>query len=203
MRVYDLLAPVYGVWAALTESKAHARALEISEGCGGRDYLEVAVGTGSELARMAAGRNRRFCIGVDLSFGMLKRAKRKISRPHLASCSLCQADARFLPFRSGSFDCLLNCYMIDLLPERDIQVVLCEFRSVLSPGGLLVLTIMARQSAILERPWMALYRLSPELVGGCRPVAAAAWLEKAGWRIESRELIRQNGFRSEVLAARP
>lgn len=203
MRVYDLLAPVYGAWSAVTESKAHDKALEILEGCGYRDFLEVAVGTGSELARMSAGRNSRTCIGIDLSFGMLKRAKRTIRRPRAGYCSLCQADARLLPFRSGSFDCLLNCYMLDLLPEREIPVVLCEFRRVLSPGGLLVLTSMARQSAILERPWMALYRLSPALVGGCRPVAAAAWLENTGWRIESRELIRQNGFRSEVLAARP
>lgn len=199
MTVYDLMAPVYGAWAAVTETRAHRRALAILERSPCSSLLEVAVGTGTECARLAVDPRRKLCVGIDLSASMLKRARRKSGRRAL----LCQADARGLPFRDGSFDCLLSCYMIDLLPDNDIPIALGEFHRVLRPGGLLVLVVMGRQSWALQRTWMMLFRRIPALVGGCRPVEAAAWLRASGWNLETREHIVQSGFRSEILVARP
>jgi ubiquinone/menaquinone biosynthesis C-methylase UbiE len=195
VKFYDLAAPVYGFWAALTESRAHRRALAA---LGGQDVLEVAIGTGADLAALAADASRGRTVGADLSRGMLKRARRRCGPEAL----LCQADARALPFPSASFDSILNCYMVDLLPESDIPAVLREFQRVLRPGGRLVLAAMGRQGTVVQRAWMASYRLAPLLVGGCRPVGSARWLKGPEWRLEAQEQISQMGFRSELLVAR-
>lgn len=178
----------------MTETEPHSRALALLRGYTRQDLLEVAVGTGTELAGLSADSERGLCVGLDLSANMLKRARRRIGRA---------LNGRALPFRAASFDCLLSCYLIDLLPDRDIPVVLREFHRVLRSEGVLVLAVMAGQTPILQRPWMMLFHHVPALVGGCRPVDAAAWLRVTGWNLYHQERVSQNGFRSEVLVASP
>ena len=117
--------------------------------------------------------------------------------------AFCRADARQMPFTAESFDVIMNCYMLDLIPESDIPKVLREFRRVLKPTGRLVLLVMARQNWLIQSIWMSVYTLSPTLVGGCRPVSLSAYLTAGGWRTEQGEQISQNGFRSELTLARP
>ena len=74
---------------------------------------------------------------------------------------------------------------------------------VLRGEGALVLVVMALQTPIMQRLWMMLFHTVPALVGGCRPVDAAACLRATGWNVYRREPVSQNGFRSEVLAASP
>ena len=203
MTFYDLAAPVYGVWAALTESKAHRRAVAALIECPIRNLLEVAVGTCTECAKIQADPTLDGCLVVDLSMAMLKRARRRLEAPRRKRALLCQADARALPFRAGSFDGLLNCYMIDLLSEADIPAVMQEFRRVLCPDGRLLLVPMARQKPIVQELWMWVFRHFPLLVGGCRPLDVAGWLRRSGWQLERQEQISQMGVRSELFVARP
>ena len=203
MTFYDFAAPVYGIWAALVETRAHRLAREALAAHPGRDLLEVAVGTGMEFSELAAGSGFRRLVGVELSMGMLKRAHRRRRAAPQRRTSLCQADARALPFRAKSFDSLLNCYMIDLLPETEIPIVMGEFRRVLRSDGCLVLVAMAEQRPALQRLWMTLYRRAPFLVGSCRPVDATKWLNGAVWELERKEEVSQRGFRSQMIVARP
>jgi len=199
---YDIAAPVYGMWAALAESRAHRRALALMKECRGRNLLEVAVGTGAAYAELAAGAPAGHCVGVDLSIAMLKRA-RKRARKGGGEPLLCRADSRALPLPGGLFDTLLNCYMLDLLPENGIPAALGEFERVLNSAGHLVLVTMGTQSPIVHRLWMALFRCFPLLVGGCRPIDAERQLLASGWVIERREWIHQMGLCSDLFVARP
>jgi len=200
MTIYDFLAPVYGPWAALTEAKAHRLAMALLRRLPCERLLEVAVGTGKEIASLSSDPGRGLCVGVDISAAMLKGARRSIGRTSAARGLLCQADAHALPFRAGSFDCVLCCYMIDLLPESDIPVVLREFHRVLRSRGRLVLVVMGKQALVVQQAWMMLFRHVPALVGGCRPIQAASWLRNSGWDVESEEQTTQSGFRSKILA---
>lgn len=177
--------------------------MAVLRGCPCENLLEVAVGTGTEFATLSAEPGRNLCVGVDLSAGMLKLTRRRIRRASGGRGLLCLADACALPFRAESFDCLLSCYMLDLLPGSNIPVVLREFHRVLRREGLLVLVVMGEQSPVVQQAWMTLFRHIPALVGGCRPIQAADWLRTLGWEIECQEQITQSGFRSAVLAARP
>ncbi len=133
---------------------------------------------------------------------MLRRAHRRLSRSS-GTAALLQADGRLLPFATGIFDVILNCYMFDLLSESDIDEAIREFHRVLKSRGRLVLVTMAQQSWAVEPVWMWFRRHAPRVVGGCRPIAAAPFLTAAGWLIEQQERISQFGFRSELTLARP
>ncbi|SRR5579883_268510 len=200
MTLYDLAAPLYGIWAALVETRAHRAAAQVVAMHPGHHLLEVAVGPSLQFGMSPPVFHFLRVVGIDLSMPMLKRARR-----HLTSSQawLCQADARALPFGPESFDAVLNCFMIDLLSEGDIPVVLQEFSRVLRSGGRLVLLTMAEQKPAFQWLWMALYRRAPFLVGGCRPLDAGAWLRKLGWKVEQENLVSQMGFRSMLTVAQP
>ena len=91
--------------------------------------------------------------------------------------------------------------MIDLLLEVDVPIVLREFARVLRPGGRLILLSMAEQSRVINAIWTWLYRRSPLMTGGCRPVPVIGMLDANGWKIDLREIITQGGFRSEMIVA--
>ena len=203
--IYDspLRAWVYDLWCGLTESQAHARALNVASARPGESVLEVAIGTGVLFAKLAGIDGLMRCVGLELSEVMLSRARRRLPEQRSLRHALCRGDARFLPFASGTFDLILNCYFMDLLSQGDIGIALKEFRRALKPTGRLVLLVMARQSPMLQGIWMWLYAHLPGLVGGCRPVSLAEYLVKEDWRIDLREQISQLGFRSELILARP
>jgi ubiquinone/menaquinone biosynthesis C-methylase UbiE len=204
-RVYDVpgCAACYDYWSTLTESRATARALEAANFGPGDSVLEVAVGTGLLFPRLVRLDGLRRCIGIEPAEAMLRRARRRLGPQLNEQTALCQADAREIPFPHETFDVIVNCYMLDLLSETDIRKVLREFRRILKPGGRLVLLVMARQSWLVQGIWMLLYSLSPALVGGCRPVPLPGFLTTEGWLIQRSEQISQDGFRSQLILARP
>lgn len=202
-RFYDLAAPVYGFWSGLFESRATLRAYQAAHLSGGESVLEVAVGGGEFYARLAKTTGLKRCVGVDLSAPMLRRTRRRLAADGVVRHNLCRASAVCLPFERAAFDMLFNLYMLDLLLVDDVPAVLQEFGRVLKPGGRLVAVSMARQAGLVNAIWMWLYRCSPVLVGGCRPLAVAEMLVANGWRISLDEQISQSGFRSELIVAQP
>ena len=183
-RVYDWpgVARFYDFWSALTESRAAARALEVADFRPGESVLEVAVGTGVQFSKLAQIDGLKCCVGIEPAAAMLCRARRRLASQMKERTAFCRADARQTPFAPQSFDVIMSCYMLDLLPESDIQKVLREFRRILKPSGRLVLLVMARQNWLIQGIWMSVYTLSPTLLGGCRPVSLSAYLTTEGWR---------------------
>ncbi len=204
-RFYDWpgLAQSYDFWSTLTESRAGARALEVADFQPGERVLEVAVGTGVLFSKIAQTDGLKLCVGIEPAEAMLCRARRRLASQRKERIAICRADARLTPFTPECFDVIVNCYMLDLLPESDIQKVLQEFRRILKPTGRLILLVMARQNWLIQRLWMALYSLSPALVGGCRPVPLSSYLTTRAWRTERGEQISQSGFLSQLILARP
>lgn len=199
--VYERVAGVYDIWGWLTESRARRRCLERAGVRDGEALLEVAVGTGLTLTELARCNPHGRSVGVDLTPGMLARARRRVERKGMP-VELGIADAHRLGFPDGSFDLLVNNYMFDLLPQGDFQPVLREFRRVLRRGGRLVLVNMAQGERWHHRLYERLYELSPSLMGGCRGVSLSSDVEAAGFVDVSREYLAQLGFPSEVISAR-
>ena len=201
-RLYTRIAPFYDLWAFLTESRARQRALQLADAQDGQQILEVAVGTGlafEELVRLNPG---GFNLGIDLSEGMLARAKRRLARLPLGHYSLRQGNAMNLDADDGSFDLVFNAYMFDLIPFAHMDPVLIEFKRVLKLGGRLVLVNMTRGERRGSGAFERLYRWSPALMGGCRGVEMADRLARHGFTVNVREYHQQMGFPSEVILAR-
>jgi demethylmenaquinone methyltransferase/2-methoxy-6-polyprenyl-1,4-benzoquinol methylase len=167
--------------------------------------LEVAVGTGSSMLEILKLVNPGNTVtGVDLSGRRLERTRRTVAQAGYRNVALHQADARDLPFDDGSFDVVINSYMLDLIPLADIPVVLGEFRRVLADDGRLVMVNMSRGGGLTR--WERLYRVTPArlvpyLYGGCRPVLMEQPVREAGFREVEREFIA-GGISSEVVTAR-
>lgn len=100
----------------------------------GATVLEVGVGTGKNTAALA---DARLLVGVDLSAGMLSRAKARraaMPREALDRTALVRADLLVpLPFAAGSFDLAA----IDLVLEHiaDVHRVVADVARALRPGG--------------------------------------------------------------------
>jgi ubiquinone/menaquinone biosynthesis C-methylase UbiE len=200
--LYDRLARVYDVWAALAESKARRCAFERADVTGHDDILEVAVGTGQMFAALAQANSKGTTRGIDVSPGMLTKAARRRTCGLDKRVELQLADARALPFDDRSFDLIVVGYLFDLLPETDFGLVIAEIHRVLRDSGRVVvvdMTIAERHRDDIYR-WVS--RLRPRLLGGCRGVRLAACLASGGFNVERRDYIAQCGFPSEVLLAR-
>jgi ubiquinone/menaquinone biosynthesis C-methylase UbiE len=90
----------------------------------GRDVLEVGCGTGLLLRRIAG--FARTARGVDLSPGMLARARAR-------GLDAIEASATLLPFPDESFD--VSCSFKVLAHVHDIRRALAEMARVVRPGG--------------------------------------------------------------------
>jgi ubiquinone/menaquinone biosynthesis C-methylase UbiE len=178
--LYDALAPVYGRVLAPLQGLAVARAAERALGGWPGTILEVGVGPGYGIVRLAHPTRRT--IGVDLSTQMLRLAAARLRAEHM-DASLVRASVLQLPFPSNRFDAVLSTGLLDLLGEADIPVAVGELARVATGGARLVLGIMELPNKVIERAWMAAYRAVPELVGRCRPVEMERYLPESGLRI--------------------
>jgi len=197
--VYSKIAPLYDLWAWLTERKARDRCLELAAIQDGEDVLEVAVGTGLAFVKILEANPSGHSEGIDLTAAMLIRAENKAARTGIDDYRLRIGDAYGLAFPNDSFDVLVNNYMFDLLPEGDFLTVLEEFRRVLRPGGRLAMVNMTEGTHWYNSVWGHVYRMNPALLGGCRPVSLLPQLQLCGFQPTAREYFSQFTFPSEVV----
>lgn len=94
--------------------------------------LEIGCGNGKTLAALARRSSR--VTAVDISPEAVALARR---RPGTAEIGLAVADARHLPFRSGTFDAVILVHVAGHLPEQGRKALASEAVRVLGPGGTL------------------------------------------------------------------
>ena len=199
--VYDALSPMYNLWGRLTESRARDRAIDLADIKDGQDVLEVAVGTGIAFHEIVkknpTGRN----VGIDLSEGMLTKARKRLQKLRVANYELKTGSALRLEEQDASFDLLMNNYMFDLMAFEEMDTVLQEFKRVLRTGGKLVLVNMTVGEKFGTDIYTWIYRISPKLMGGCRGVQLSEKLKVHGFNVKLREYYQQLLFPSEVILA--
>ncbi len=201
-RVYDRISKVYDIWGRLTESRARNRAIELTGIEDGQNILEVAVGTGLAFYEIVKRNPHGQNSGIDLSRGMLEKAKNRLKKLSAANYSLAIGTAFDLPAQTESVGVLVNNYMFDLIPYNEMDKVIDEFWRVLKRGGKLVLVNMTEGETLGSRVYDFIYRLSPRAMGGCRGVRLKDGLEQHGFSVETREYHQQMLFPSEVILAR-
>ena len=174
--------------------------------------LDVACGTGRGLAALSARLEpnvERY--GVDLTPGMLERARTRMTRLGLNGVTdLSVANASQLPFPDGQFDVVYSGYFFDLVKIDEMPRAIGEMRRVLKPGGTLVLVNMSKNTVTRTRyeHWYSAGRLGV-FSGGCRPVIMGSMVREAGFAVlqrhyrENRSIFFLNRmFGTEILIAR-
>jgi ubiquinone/menaquinone biosynthesis C-methylase UbiE len=200
--IYDSLSKIYDIWGNLTESRARNRALELAEIKNGQHILEVAVGTGLAFYEIVKRNSEGTNIGIDLSEGMLKRAKERLSKLSDVNYELKVGNAFRLEEEDEHFDVLINSYMFDLISFDQMDAVLKEFKRVLKKKGKLVIVNMTIAENFGSEIYDFLYRLSPKMMGGCRGIRLSKKLQDHGFDVKLREYYQQFLFPSEVILAK-
>lgn len=199
--VYDKIAPIYDIWGKLTESHARNRAIELAEIKDGQTILEIAVGTGLAFYEIVKRNPNGTNIGIDLSQGMLEKAKKRVGWLTDANYTLEIGTAFDLNVENESIDTLLNNYMFDLIPFADMDAILSEFKRVLKESGKLILVNMTEGEKFGSKLYNSVYNISPKTMGGCRGVKLTDKLQQNGFKVESRTYYQQMLFPSEVILA--
>jgi len=145
---YDLSTRLYALWKGGADRErrwSYLRKLEV--GAGAR-VLEVSVGTGANWSYLA--QDLQFH-GVDLSWNMLVRCRRLVSRRGLRA-ELCQGLAEHLPYPSGYFDCVYHVGGINFFSDQ--RAALAEMVRVARSGTrLLVVDETEEVASRYENRW--------------------------------------------------
>ena len=199
--LYDGMAWFYDVWAYFTEKKAQNRAMALAKIENGITILDVAVGTGNLfsqiLKRNPSGNN----IGIDISKGMLAKAKAKLAKQPNQNYSLDIGSAFDIKMDNHTIDILFNNYMFDLIRFNQMKSIIGEFFRVLKPDGKLVLVNMTKAEQFGASMYERIYRIYPSVMGGCRGVQQNNLLIEYGFHVITREYVQQMLFPSEVILA--
>jgi len=201
-RVYDLVASVYPVSTFFFHSKAHACALRHSGIRNGMRVLEVATGSGEMFRRLVKANPDGRTFGLDLSPNMAAhtlRVARKACPQAEAHCGA--VDVRSLPLRSGSFDAVMCCYLLELLSQEDIQLTLREIRRVLRAGGTCSLVVIGQNVKMFNHLYTVGGNLVPAFWGRQVETSVPELIREAGMRVVTDRFVRQGFYPSRVLVA--
>ncbi|NDY43121.1 methyltransferase domain-containing protein [Dissulfurirhabdus thermomarina] len=127
----------------------------------GARLLDVGTGPGTIPLRLARACPGLAAVGLDVSLGMLGRARR-FRRRAGAALDLVAADAARLPFRDGTLDVVISLFALHHLDRVD--TLLAEADRVLRPGGVFLLIDFRR-----------------DMPGVCFRLADAAWRAAFWW----------------------
>lgn len=193
-RVYDRVARVYDLYDAPMDwmggRRRRARVLAAAKG----KVLEVGIGTGRNLAHYPPVVH---LTGVDLSAGMLSRAKARVRGGPLHA-ELVQGDAQAMPFPDAAFDTVTaTCVFCSV---ADPIAGLREVRRVVRPDGrVLLLEHVRPRTRLLGLLFDLLSPVTRRLFGPSINRRTEANVTAAGLTIVD---VRRQGIWREITAAR-
>ncbi len=187
IRFLSLTAPFYdAVVRGLGFSGLWSRLVEYANPEKGLRCLDLCTGTGGVALRLAS--RGAHVVAVDLSRGMLARARRKDRGPACGGkLALVQMDGRRLALPAGSFPLVTCCMALHEMAEDERGAVLAELRRVASDRVLVAeyRVPSSRLGRALFRAGRAFEFLESDDFGGFLARPLAGRLEAAGFRVEA------------------
>lgn len=156
-RHYDRVASRYdsrfGLWRELVGAGAWAHLEGLLRECvlDGARLLDAGTGTGAAVEKLLATAHPGSIVGVDLSKGMLRVARRKVKDPRVA---FEVQDITRLPYPDRSFDVVLSTWTLETLP--DPRRAVREFLRLINDDGYVIYAFSSRPAAGLDRAYAAL-----------------------------------------------
>lgn len=173
-----------------------------------RAVVEFGCGTARFAAEVLAGEMPQDAtyLGFDISPTMVALSQGRLAK-YGDRAKVQRSDGTpLMDVPSGAFDRFICCYVLELLPDEEIRAVLAEAHRVLEPGGLLGVTVLTHgptvASGAVSAIWGGLHRLSPWIVGGCRPISLKPRIALNDWQIVYHNIATPLAVPSEVIVAR-
>lgn len=194
---------------AFYEDAATARLIEHLPLNDMRSILELGCGTG-RFAATLLGKHLppdATYLGLDISQTMVDLSRERLG-PWAARAEVRKiAGVQALKELSGPFDGVIANYVLDLLPESEIDFVLRRTHRLLSPRGHAGFVSLAPGgtplAALVTAGWRLVHRIRPQTVGGCRPLELRSLINPAQWRIDHSSRVTRWAMTSEVFVLAP
>lgn len=201
--LYDHVAPFYSISTQLFHSRAHKKLVEMCEISDGTRVLEVATGSGEMFRRLVGANPNGLTLGLDLSPKMAARTQRIVRHRYPGSYARCQAvDARKMPFRDGTFDLVVCCYLLELLAAEDISRTVDEFYRILRLHGRLALIVIGESTEMFNRLYRLAGTIAPAFWGRQVENQILDFVEAADFTVLRQCAVQQGMYPSRVLLAR-
>ncbi len=194
-------------WQAFYEDAATNRLVANAGLAGGQAIFEFGCGTGRLAARLLGELPTSVTyLGVDISPVMINLAARRLAAwPGRARAVLVDGSLP-LPADDGFADRVFSTFVFDLLDPDYAKAVLGDLRRILRPDGRLCIASLTSGDRPHERAvslaWTGLWRVAPQLVGGCRPIATSALLGH-DWQVLHHSRVHRFGLVIDALVATP
>jgi phosphatidylethanolamine/phosphatidyl-N-methylethanolamine N-methyltransferase len=132
--IYDFHSVFYDATFGRLVRKRISRAIGHMNICDKDLVLDLGIGTGASLPSYP---QHARIIGVDLSSGMLREARKKIAQRNMTHAAVFQADALRLPFGDDTFDHIFISHVISVV--SDPYKLVMEAQRVAKPGARIVI----------------------------------------------------------------
>jgi phosphatidylethanolamine/phosphatidyl-N-methylethanolamine N-methyltransferase len=132
-KIYDIQSLVYDVTFAKLVKRRVAEAIGHMNIAPGDRVLDLGIGTGQSLQYYPESSR---VVGIDLSDGMLREARKKVREQNWEHVTLVQANALELPFPDNTFDHVFISHVISVV--SDPVVLVQEAQRVAKPAARIV-----------------------------------------------------------------
>ncbi|WP_372639198.1 class I SAM-dependent methyltransferase [Fodinibius sp.] len=197
---YDLIAPFYNIMEWPLERFLFSRwRKQLWNQITGPKVLEIGVGTGKNIPYYP---DNIALTGIDLSPGMLKRAKQLLDKNQQDRISLKEMDAQDMDFPDNHFDAAVATFVFCSVPDPILG--LKEALRVTKPGGTLhMLEHMRANPPVLASAMEKLDSPIHYLSGVHIARRTVSNVKKAGWDIETARDLTSGGIVKKIEATKP
>ncbi len=197
---YQLISPLYNLMEWPVEQLWYKKwRQKLWQQIHGPRVLEIGVGTGKNIPYYPS---EIQLTGIDLSPGMLKRAKRLLTEKQKDHITLKEMDAQDMDFPDNHFDDVVATFVFCSVP--DPVCGLKEALRVTKPGGKLHLLEHMKPdrsylASLMEKLDAPIHYLSGVHIAR----QTVANVEKAGWEIDQVQDLTVKGIFKKIEAAKP
>jgi ubiquinone/menaquinone biosynthesis C-methylase UbiE len=188
---YDRLSTVYEILSAGAEWKYTSIGLRALDVRGGDSVLEIGSGPGKALTYLADAVGPGGTVyGIDISKGMIKRARERIREAHLeAEVDMISGDGSRIPLRSESIDAVFMSFVLELFDSPELPVVVDEAQRVLRRGGRMCVVALSSEGkdGVARRMYEWAHTRFPRYAD-CRPIQVADLVRCSGFDVTLSEL---------------
>ncbi len=194
-------------WQAVYEGRAIREVIQLGSFDSAKSILEFGCGTGAFAAKLFRTCLPSVCryVGIDVSPRMVRLATAQLKAWAERTAIRLSDGSPGLHEADGAFDRFVSNYVFDLLAPEYAAIIISEAHRVLNSSGKLCLVSLGCGASgpprIATVLWDRVWRLKPELVGGCRPLDLCSLLMAEQWSIDHHVKLVSFAIPSEVIVA--